>query len=344
MVPSTDPFNITWLPDRYFTGGATAVVSEPLRFSHVPEKTLRYFPLSSGKKNCYVVPLPDGRYYIRTFTVYDNYDGRSHTPSFDASVEGTSVFSWRSPWGEDLARDGSYSDLFAFVDDGELDLCFYSIATDAPVVGSIQITQVDPLSYAAAETGRDVILVNYGRLSSESAHWGPGFSNDTDDFGRTWLSDADFRSKGVASTVRSLSTVEVIKGANQPPNYFPMKLYQKAVTATGELQYELEVDAKLDYLLWFHFAEIDSSVKKEGVRVFQLVVNEEIVSRVDIYKEVGSFAAYSLNYTVKNLSSIALTVKLVPVTGAPLISGLENYAIVPADLSTVPEQGMLCCQ
>ena len=110
-------------------------------------------------------------------------------------------------------------------------------------------------------------------------------------------------------------------------------------TDGGGIEYELKVDAKLDYLLWFHFAELDSSVNKEGQRVFDVLVNGNNVNRIDIYKEVGGFAAYTWNYSVKNLSSIALTVRLVPVVGSPVISGLENYALVPADLSTVPGQG-----
>ncbi|CAG7864661.1 unnamed protein product [Brassica rapa] len=338
--PSTDAFNRTWLPDQFYSGGSTAVVSEPLRFHHVAEKTIRYFPLSFGKKNCYVLPLPAGRYYIRTYTVYDNYDGKSHSPSFDVSVEGTLVFSWRSPWPENLLQDGSYSDLFAFIGDGELDLCFYSIATDPPIVGSLEVLQVDPSSYDADGTGRDVLLVNYGRLTCGSDQWGPGFTNDTDSFGRSWQSDEEFRSEEAKSLARSLSTVEKIKGVDQAPNFFPVKLYQTAVTVSGggPLVYELEVDAKLDYLMWFHFSEIDSTVKKAGQRVFDLVVNEDKVRRVDVFNEVGGFAAYSLNYTVKNLSSTTLTVKLSPITGAPIISGLETYAIVPADMATVPEQ------
>ncbi|TXG56795.1 hypothetical protein EZV62_018108 [Acer yangbiense] len=117
-----------------------------------------------------------------------------------------------------------------------------------------------------------------------------------------------------------------------------MKLYQTAVMSGGVVEYELEVDAKLDYLIWFHFAEIDSSIKKVGQRVMDVVVNGKNVSRVDIYKEVGSFAAYSWQYVAKNLSSTGLSVKLVPVVGAVLISGIENYALVPSDLSTLPEQ------
>ncbi|GLT73092.1 hypothetical protein SLA2020_449740 [Shorea laevis] len=338
-TPSTDLYNVTWLPDQFFSGGATAVVSEPLHFRLQVEKTLRYFPLSSGKKNCYAVPLPSGRYYIRTFTVYDNYDGKSHSPSFDASVEGTLVFSWRSPWPEGIDRDGAYSDLFAFVKDGELDFCFYSIATDPPVIGALEIIQIDPLSYDSARTGDSYILVNYGRLSAGSDQWGPGFTSDPDPFGRSWQSDTEFLNQN-SKSAKTITTEEKIFGTDEAPNYFPMKLYQSAVTISGDLEYELSVDAKLDYLLWFHFAEIDLTVKKAGQRVFDLVVNDVNVSRVDIYKEAGGFATYSFTYTVKNLSSTVLSVRLVAVVGMPLLSGLENYAIVPADMSTVPEQAV----
>ncbi|CAN4124755.1 unnamed protein product [Withania somnifera] len=320
---SSDGFNTTWISDRYFTGGAMSVVSEPLRFKQTQEKTLRYFPVSSGKKT------------LRTFTVYDNYDGKSHSPSFDVSVEGNIVFQWRSPWHETISRAGAYSDLFFSVTDGEADVCLYSIATDSPVIGSIELTQVDPGSYLVNDSS---ILVNYGRFSSGSGQWGPGFSNDTDRFGRSWQSDGDFRAK--VKNVKAISAIKNVVNVDRPPNYFPLKLYQSAVTVIGGefLEYLLPVDAKLDYLLWFHFAEIDVSVNKEGKRVFDVVVNGENVSRVDIYKEVGSFAAYDFSYVVKNLSSIELSVRLVPVVGAPVICGLENYAIIPDDLKTLPEQ------
>lgn len=338
---STDKFNTTWLSDRFYTSGSAGLVSEPLRFQNLNEKTVRFFPISSGKKNCYTIPNlpPGGRFYVRTFTVYDNYDGKSHSPSFEVSVEGTLVFSWRSPWPEDISRSGAYSDLIAFISDGEANICFYSIATDPPVIASLELIQIDPASYDAVSTGNTSILVNYGRLTCGSDQWGPGFSNDTDLFFRSWQSDAEFRSPNSIG-IKSLSSVKKVINTNQSPNYFPAKLYSTAVTATGTggLEYELQVDAKLDYLLWFHFAEIDVSVNSAGKRVFDVVINGKNVTRVDIYKEVGSFAAYNWHYTVKNLSSTVLSVKLVPVVGSPLICGLENYAIVPADLKTAPDQ------
>ncbi|KAI3796201.1 hypothetical protein L1987_38867 [Smallanthus sonchifolius] len=336
---TTDKFNTTWLSDRYFTAGSTGLVSEPLRFHSFHEKTLRYFPVSSGKKNCYIFPdLPPGRYYLRTFTVYDNYDGKTHPPSFDLSTEGTLVFSRRSPWEDDVSRHGAYSDFIFSVSDGDGDVCFYSIATDPPVIGSIELIRIDPASYDPVLTGNESsILVNYGRLSCGSNRW--GFSNDEDVFGRVWESDAKYLSRKFVG-IKSVTAVRKVINAGTSPNYFPAKLFDSAVTltGTGDLEYELAVDAKLDYVVWLHFAEIDVSVNRKGKRVFDVVINDENVTQINIFKEVGGFAAYSYRYVARNLSSTLLTVKLVRVFGSPLICGLENYAIVPADVMTVPQQ------
>ncbi|RYR56501.1 hypothetical protein Ahy_A05g022199 isoform B [Arachis hypogaea] len=351
---TTDPFNTTWLSDRYFSGGATSIVSEPLLFQHPHEKTLRFFPTSSGKKNCYTLPLPPPsstssahrRFLLRTFVVYDNYDGKAHPPSFDVSVRSTIVFSWRSPWPSSLSRRGAYSDLLASSpsDADAVPVCFYSFATDPPVISSLEVFSVDPNSYDAASTATtDIVLVNYGRLSCGSGQWGPGFSADSDRFGRSWQADSDYRTANSDKFV-AVSTKYGIKGTDQKPNYFPEKLYQTAVTTAeeegGVIEYELSVDAKLDYLLWLHFAEIEGKVRKAGERVFDVWVNDENLTRIDIYRSVGGFAAYTWHHTVKNLSSSVLSVKLKGVKGAPLICGVENYALVPNDPSTVPQQAV----
>lgn len=284
--------------------------------------------------------------------MYDNFDGKAHSPSFDVSVEGTLVFSWRSPWPESVSRTGAYSDLFFYHNDSAVDVCFSSIATDPPVIGSLELTQIDTNAYSFDYTknSSNYILVNYGRFSSGSDQWGPGFSNDTDFFSRSWQSDAEFRpqldSTTNGATIKSISAIKPVAKVEISPNYFPGKLYHTATMAEGDgggggvLEYELPVDAKLDYLLWFHFAEIDVSVTKPGQRVFDVMVNGENVKRVDIFDVVGGFTAYDWSYVVKNLSRTPLIVKLDPVVGAPIICGLENYAIVPVDLKTIPDQGM----
>lgn len=212
-------------------------------------------------------------------------------------------------------------------------------------MSSLELFAVDPLSYDSAAIGsNETILVNYGRLSCGSEQWGPGFTADADRFGRSWQSDKEFRTG--KDRVVTVSTRESIAGTDQKPNYFPEKLYKTALTTAetaeeggGVLEYELGVDAKLDYLVWLHFAEIEGKVKRAGERVFDVFINGDNLTRVDIYKQVGGFAAFSWHRTVKNLSSSVMSVKLVGVVGAPLISGIENYALVPGDPSTVPQQG-----
>ncbi|CAN6451876.1 unnamed protein product [Victoria cruziana] len=334
----TNQFNQSWTADEFYSGGSTAVVSNTQNFIRPQETTLRFFPISYGKKNCYNVDVPNGRYFVRTFTVYDDYDNKMQTPSFDVSVEGTLVFSWRSPWGERFSRNGAYADLFTFIDDGQATICFYSIATDAPVIASLEIIQVDPLSYLSSSTGKDIILVNYGRFSCGSQTFGPGFTNDTDYFGRDWQTDARFFQR---NRVVPLSTATPIHGADQAPDYFPEHLYQTALTTvdvTESIEYTLTVDARTDYMLWFHFAEIDPQITRTDERVFDIYINENNVARVDIFEQVGSYTAYRWYYLLRKLNSTLLRVKLVPVVGAPLICGLENYAMLPLDSVTVASQ------
>ncbi|CAI9756097.1 unnamed protein product [Fraxinus pennsylvanica] len=275
---------------------------------HILEKTLRYFPISSGKKNCYSIPAGVGRHFLRTFIVYDNFDGKSHSPSFDLSVEGTLVFSWRSPWPESVSRFVAYSDLFFYLNDSAADICFYSIATDSPVVGSLELTQIDPNAYPFDYTS-NYILTALTALG---------------DGGRALEYELPVDAK--LDYLLWFHFAEITVNGN------------KAGQRGRAPEYELPVDAKLDYLLWCHFAEIDVNGNKAGQRVFDVFVNGENVSRVDVYKQVGGFASYDWSYVVRNLSTTTLSVRLEAVVGVPIICGLKNYAIVPVDLNTSPDQ------
>lgn len=75
--------------------------------------------------------------------------------------------------------------------------------------------------------------------------------------------------------------------------------------------------------------------------MLDVIINDENVTRINIFKEVGGFNAYIYHYVAMNLSSTPLIVKFVSVSGSHLICVLENYTIVPADVMTMPEQGTL---
>lgn len=335
----TNEFNQSWIADDFYTGGIKVDLPDPGKFTSAQEKTLRAFPITGGKKNCYVVDVPKGFYYVRMFFVYDNYDNKSHAPSFDVSVEGTVVFSWGPEgWTEDNIKYGAYSDLFSPIEDDDATVCFYSIGTDAPIVGALEIVQVDPDCYNKVLEEK-VLLVNYGRFTGGNNSFGAGMSNETDLAGRAWDSDLDY-THSIATRV-VLTTHEIIKHADLAPDYFPVYLYQTAHTLSHQetLEFLLPIDPKLDYMVWFHFAEIDPKITAARERVFDLQINDEVVFRsVDIFREVGKFAAYDLQFTARNLTNATLSIKLVPQVGSPLICGLENYALLRRDVSTDPSE------
>uniref|UniRef100_A0A0E0BWW3 Malectin-like domain-containing protein n=2 Tax=Oryza TaxID=4527 RepID=A0A0E0BWW3_9ORYZ len=337
-------FGRRWLADQFFSaGGQAGMVAEPHRFPQPQERTLRFFPPSSaGKSSCYSLPLPPGRYYLRLFSVYDNYDSKLRTPSFDVSAAATLVLSFRSPWPEPASRYGAYSDLiFPSATSPTSDICFYSLSTDAPVVASIEVAPVHPLAYDGATTGADLILVNYGRLTCGNNLFGPGFTNDSDAFSRVWQSDIDFRNNDLNYDAITAGGRKIF-GSNQPPNYFPTKLYTSAITtggdASNEIEYLMPVDTRMSYMVWLHFAEIDAGIGSAGQRVFDVMLAGKNVTRIDIFKQVGGFTAFKWTYIVENLTSSTMSVKLVPVVGRPILCGLENYAMVPLETRTVPNQ------
>ncbi|KAF7027471.1 hypothetical protein CFC21_039511 [Triticum aestivum] len=346
----TSAFGRRWLADRFFSAGGNAgMVAEPHRFPQPQERTLRFFPPSSaGKSSCYSLPLAPGRYYLRVFSVYDNYNSKLRSPSFDVSAAATLVLSFRSPWPETAARYGAYSDLIfpsdSSSDSDATDVCFYSLSTDAPVVASIEVAPVHPLAYDGATTGADVVLVNYGRLTCGNGLFGPGFTNDSDAFSRVWQAGTDFRNNDLTYDAITAGGRKIF-GSNQPPNYFPTKMYRSAVTtggdASNEIEYLMPVDTRMSYMVWLHFAEIDAGVRAPGQRVFDVMLAGRNVTRIDIFKQVGGFTAFKWTYIVENLTSSTMSVRLVPVVGRPILCGLENYAMVPLETRTVPHQAAM---
>lgn len=335
----TNNVNQTWLADNFFSGGQPANVSLPQNFLRQQERSLRFFPIAQGKKNCYEIGVPVGRYMIQMFFAYNNYDNLSHSPSFDVSVEGTVVFSWRFPWADDSDNFGAYSDLIAFIHDGSATICFYSIGTDAPVIGSLELLQVDDYMYQANSTGQNVIVANYGRITAGDASFGPGFDNVTDSGGRSWEKDDEYTN----NLKTFLSTKAAINGAAVAPNYWPQRLYQtcRYTTQPGlPVIYNYLVDAKLDYQVWFHLAEIDPNITAAGQRVFNISVNDEIVlGGLDLFERVGPNTAFDFLYTVRNLTGGNLVISFSPQVGSPLVCGLEVLAILQADIATNLTEG-----
>ncbi|KAG8366568.1 hypothetical protein BUALT_Bualt17G0093500 [Buddleja alternifolia] len=334
--------------DSNIKSGDTSYTSFWVGFDHLLRYYLGYVWLCFGNKSYCSSQIMKFffHFYIRGHVEYDKQDSLVHRLHLDMSKAKSCVRTTGSSGTEILVYHASGCELITKIHNRlfKNKICFYFLSFPIQATKSSEIIKHKLAMYS--KNSSNYILVNYGRFSSGSDQWGPGFSNDTDFFSRSWQSDTEFRLQSTSivngATLKAISSVKDVANVEMIPNYFPRKLYQTAITAVGNgggvLEYELEVDAKLDYLIWFHFAEIDVSVTRAGERVFDVLVNGENVRRVDVYKEVGGFVAYDWSYVVKNLSSTTLNVRLESVVGAPIICGLENYAIVPVDLKTVPGQ------
>eukprot|EP00246_Nothoceros_aenigmaticus_P018556 TRINITY_DN975_c0_g1_i2.p1 TRINITY_DN975_c0_g1~~TRINITY_DN975_c0_g1_i2.p1 ORF type:complete len:639 (-),score=70.65 TRINITY_DN975_c0_g1_i2:261-2177(-) len=327
----TSPVGQQWLADIFYTGGQAATISQSP--AAIEETTVRYFsPQAYGYKNCYQIPVPNGRYNIRMYRAYLNYDNRKHDPAYDVSVEGTVVFSFDSPWLPDT-DSGAYSNAYAFIRDGEATICFYSEVRDVPLVGALELVQVDPASYGANETGSNIILLTYARVTASAQPFGSGLTSDGTNGGRVWYAPQ----VDDLETSDPLKTDKSISNTNVAPNDFPELLYQYARIGTPSMTYTAEVDANFDYSVWLHFAEIDPSIAP-GQRIFNVSVNGVVyISGLDIMHDAGgAFVALDKQILLKNLTTEFITLKFIPISGYPLISAVEIFAILPEDAVTDP--------
>ncbi|PKA46685.1 Putative leucine-rich repeat receptor-like serine/threonine-protein kinase [Apostasia shenzhenica] len=335
----TKPTNVLWYRDFGYTGGRYTNAS--LTSSIVPPlKTLRYFPLSDGPENCYIINrIPNGHYAVRMFFALVADSNLSNEPVFDISVEGTQVYSMKPRWSNN--DDQSFTEVLVFVTDKSLSLCFHSTGHGDPSVLSIEILQVDANAYNyGLSWSKVVVLRTAKRLTCGTGK--PAFDEDYNGnhWGgdRFWLGISTF-SQG---SDQSISTENRIAEASIAPNFYPEKLYHSAIVSTDQqpdLIFEMEVDPSKNYSLWFHFAEIDPRVTNEEQRVFDILVNGDVIfEKIDIIRMAGEgHTALVLNRTVA-VSGRILTIILHPTEGHAIINGIEVFEIIPAELRTLPEE------
>ncbi|XP_012091645.1 receptor-like protein 4 isoform X2 [Jatropha curcas] len=338
----TPPTNTLWYKDFAYTGG---IPTNSTRTSYVapPLKTLRYFPLSEGPNNCYNIKrVPKGHYSVRVFFGLvahpdPNFDNE---PLFDISVEGSQIYSLQSGWSSH--DEQVFTEALVFLTDGTASICFHSTGHGDPAILSIEILEVDDKAYYfGSEWGRGVILRTVTRLSC-----GNGKSKfDVDYSGDRWGGDrfwSRMPSFGQSSD-KAISTENKIKKASYAPNYYPEALYQTALVSTDiqpDLSYTMDVDPNRNYSIWLHFAEIDVSVTGVGKRVFDILVNGNIVFQgVDVSKMSGDrYTALVLNKTV-TVNGRTLTITLHPKEGShAIINAIEVFEVITTESKTILEE------
>ncbi|CAN1280889.1 Receptor-like protein 4 [Linum perenne] len=333
---NTPPTNTRWYKDFAYTGGIPFNTTRP-SFLTPPLKTLRYFPLSAGPNNCYNIhKVPKGHYVVRVFFGLIDHPDFDNEPLFDVSVQGTQVYSLQSGWSEQA--DQTFGEAQVFLLDGMSSICFHSTGHGDPAIVSIEILQIDNGAYNYGPAwGQGIMLRTVKRLSCGNGKPKFDVSYSGDQWGgdRFWGPVTSFGQ----SSDQARSTEGGIKGASNAPNFYPEALYQTAIVSTDsqpDLEYTMDVEPNRIYSIWLHFAEIDATVTEVGERVFDIIVNDDVVfEEVDIMKiSGGHHTAVVLNTTVP-VDGRSLTIALRPKKGHhAIINAIEIFTVFRAESKT----------
>ncbi|XP_050371283.1 receptor-like protein 4 [Argentina anserina] len=335
----TAPTNTLWYRDFGYTGGIPTNASLPSYVSpHLD--TLRYFPLSEGPENCYVIKnVPKGRYSVRIFfgSVVSKSDDLE--PLFDISVEGTLITSLKSGWSNE--DEQVFAEAQVLLADGSVSICFHSTGHGDPAILAIEILQIDDKAYQFSQhSAQGVILRTVSRLSCGDGRpkFGADYGGDPWGGDRFWKPKKSFGQ----SADSAISTETSIKQVSKPPNFYPAGLYERAIVSSSsqpDLEYTVDVDPNRNYSIWLHFAEIDLRITGVGQRVFDIIINGDIaIEEVDVIKLSGDrYAALVLNTTVA-VSGRSLTITLRPTKGNAIICAIEIFEILVAESKTLPDE------
>ncbi|XP_073125893.1 receptor-like protein 4 isoform X2 [Henckelia pumila] len=337
----SSPANTFWYRDFAYTGGIPGNATRP-SFITPMLSTLRIFPLTEGPENCYNINrIPHGHYLVRIFFGLVLEPSFDDEPLFDVSVEGTLAYSLQSGWSNH-DDERAFFEALIFLKDGTASLCFHSTGHGDPAILAIEILQIDNRAYYFGKGyGQGMIFRTDRRLScgAQGPKYGVDYSADSWGGDRFWNSIPTF---GQGSD-RVISTKNTIKETSQSPNFYPEALYQTAlisIDSQPDLAYTMDVEPTRNYSLWLHFAEIDPSVTGAGQRVFDVLLNGDVVFQdVDIYARAGDIdSALVLNTTVA-VSGRTLTITLHPTKGThAIINAIELFELVLAESKTLPDE------
>ncbi|XP_019425561.1 PREDICTED: receptor-like protein kinase At3g21340 [Lupinus angustifolius] len=336
----TVPTTTLWFKDFGYTGGIPANASRP-SFITPPLKTLRFFPLSGGPSNCYNINgVPKGHYSVRIFFGLVEQASATNEPLFDISIQGTQIYSLKSGWTSQ--DDQAFTEAQVFLTDGSASICFHSTGHGDPAILSIEILQIDDNAYYfVPQWSKGIILRTVKRLSCGfgQSKFGVDYGADPRGGDRFWEHIKTFGDD--SDRPRSVETR--INQASRPPNFYPETLYRSALVSTSsqpDLTYTLDVDPNKNYSIWLHFAEIENSVTAIGQRVFNILINGDVVFEdVDIVKlSGGRFTALVLNTTVP-VNGRTLTITLSPKEGSSaIITAVEIFEVIMSESKTLSDE------
>ena len=151
--------NVTWIPDGRFisVGNATDIPSSPSPGAMMPMlSSLRYFPDTSARKYCYVVPaVKAAKYLVRTTYYYGGFDGGEAPPVFDQIIEGTR-WSEVDTAGDYAAGRATYFEAVVAATGRQVSVCLARNAATAasrssPFISALEVVPLDDSVYNSTD-------------------------------------------------------------------------------------------------------------------------------------------------------------------------------------------------
>ncbi|KAJ6385739.1 hypothetical protein OIU77_028837 [Salix suchowensis] len=151
--------NLKYIPDKGFisVGNKSAIKTEDV----LPVlSTLRFFPDTSAKKYCYVLPvIKGGKYLVRTTYFYGGYDGGKEPPVFDQIVQGTKWSTVNTT--EDYANGmSSYYEIILASSAKSLSVCLArnEHTTSSPFISALEIEHLENSVYNSTDFSKTLLL------------------------------------------------------------------------------------------------------------------------------------------------------------------------------------------
>jgi glucose/arabinose dehydrogenase len=291
----TDTNGRLWHSDRYYNTGLVWNTKSPIGSTENDSlyQTERWDE-DDGTELKYTIPVKNGSYML-SLHFAEIYGSNAGFRIFDVKVQGKPLFQmldiFASAPGKNVALVRS---TVVDVKNSELTIELIRVKNN-PKISAIQI---EPAT------------------TSPSVFINTGGGTFTDTLGITWIADSYFNAVGSISVVD-----DSISGCPDP------RLYQSERWDSpndSELKYTVPVAGPGDYEVTLHFSETYPETQSSGARVFTVMIQGEVAfANLDIFKEVGGYAALSKKRVVQVSESKTVSIELIHVIENPTISGIE---------------------
>ncbi|XP_062199650.1 probable LRR receptor-like serine/threonine-protein kinase At1g67720 [Phragmites australis] len=321
--------DLTWVPDGPFINVGN--VSELRSPGMMPMlSSLRYFPDTSARKYCYVIPAKKRvKYLIRTTYYYGGFDGGNAPPVFDQIIEGTrwSEVDTAANYARGLA---TYYEAVVVSTGREVSVCLARNAatTSSPFISALEVVPLEDSVYSATNFTA-YALSTIARHSFGHNGSIVGYPDDPDRFNRYWEPYDDGRSP----VVESQASVATETFWNKPP----VAVFRRGLTASRgkglDIQWPPASLPAASYYLALYFQD-NRAPSALSWRLFDVAVNGETFFAGLNVSTAGSMV-YGAEWPLSGQTRITLTPAPDSPVG-PVINAAEIMMVVPLGGRTHP--------